>query len=150
MAAPSHVAFKPFARFTQKRRRQGKVVLRSRKVFMPQVSGQSRQQILKVSAASIPGDEPVNRRGVSQIVQAGLSSCSAWTGHTRNPTQQTKCLLDCGPPDALAVAHPEKGTIRASRRLPISAPTVLDQYAGQIPTQWNQSQLEKFGLPHGE
>jgi len=104
MAVPSRVAFEPFARFTQKRRRQGEIVLRSRKVFVSQVRSQSRQQVLKISAASIPGNEPVNRCGVTKIVQAGLSSCSAWAGHARYRAQQTKCSLDRGFADALAVA----------------------------------------------
>jgi hypothetical protein len=59
-----------------------------------QVSGQARQQVLKVGAASIPRDESVNGSAVSQIVQTGLSSRSALTGHLRDRAQQTERSLD--------------------------------------------------------
>jgi len=72
------------------------------------VSGQARKQVLKIGAAPIPCNEPMNRRGVPQIVQAWLSSRSARTMHLSNLAQQAECSLDRELLDALAVAHPKE------------------------------------------
>jgi hypothetical protein len=150
MTAPSGIALKSLAGLLQKRRSQREVVLGSRQILMPKVGRQTRQQVLKVGARSIPSDEPVDGRGVSQVVEPRLITGTTVAGDLRPRAQKPQRSLDRRARQALTIAAAEERTGRHRVVASVATTTIIDQHSGQVPTQRHEPRLEKLGLPDRE
>src|ERR1700752_2707616 len=81
------VAFKSLACFPQQFRRHREITLSSCDIHVPQIGGQLWQQALHVSSLAVPGNQAMNREGMTHVMEPWLEPSSIMPFHFGTATQ---------------------------------------------------------------
>ena len=75
---------------------------------MPQIDRQLRQQVLHIGPLAIPGRQPMNGEGVTQVVQARLVACAVIASDAGVLTKASEVALYRVLAHSGAIAHGEE------------------------------------------
>jgi hypothetical protein len=139
------VSFKTVAGFLQKVRGHAQVDLSCPDMDMAKINGQQGEQALHIRALAVPGDEPVNRKAVPEIVYPWLMARAICAAKTDPVAQCSVVVLERVRFDAPAASRRKERNPVARSRM---AALMLKQDPLKLRRKWHQARRVSMTLRH--
>jgi hypothetical protein len=143
------VLLEPLTGLLQQLGRHGEIPLGSTEIHMTEVSGKRRKKALNISALLVPGDKPVDRKRMPQVMDSGLVGrevVARDSGMAPEPLETLVHGLQFDRLRPFALKHVLARRVPASRIFGLSSCKMLGKNLASVQSNRHQSGFVKLRL----